>query len=179
MCYDFIIGIDPGANGGIATSDGSSVRVAKMPRDTAELMRILEYAKETYAHPIVFIEKLNIRRDDLSGGKVFRIERLIANQANLKMLVHVAGLPYAEIHPLTWQSRLKLRMKGEESPARKRRYKDVAQSLYPQCKVTMANCDALLIMRCAAQILDSSARKDARWLSDNINHPAEIRLLTD
>ena len=117
---------------------------------------------------MVFIEKLAIRRDDLTGGKVFRIKKMIANYEQLKAVISLSGLPYCEIHPLTWQSRLNLRQAGEEKPHRKKRYKDVAQLAYPSVNATMWNCDALLIMRCGDTMLRSGAKKDERWMAENL-----------
>ena len=165
--YNCIIGIDFGVNGGIAiNADGRTV-VSKMPKDISAIGEFLQFYKETY-NPICFVEKLSIRTDDLTGGKVFRIRKMIANQEGIKAIISLAGVDFCEVHPLTWQSRLGLRIVGEEKPVRKRRYKEVAQNLYPQCDVTMANCDALLIMRFGIDILQSDKKKDKKWLSDNI-----------
>ena len=73
-----VIGIDPGAAGGLAVyvpyNDGErtvqKVRVAKMPKDVRDLADFFAYYKENYK-PIVFLEKLSVRPDDVAvdGGK--------------------------------------------------------------------------------------------------------------
>ena len=165
--YDCVIGIDPGAAGGMAALVDGCVSVCKMPRNPSDISTFLQYYKENF-NPVVFIEKLAIRRDDLTGGKVFRIKKMIANYEQFKAVISLSGLPYCEIHPLTWQSRLNLRQAGEEKPHRKKRYKDVAQLAYPSVTATMWNCDALLIMRCGDTMLRSGAKKDERWMAENL-----------
>lgn len=166
--YDCIIGIDPGRNGGLAVCTDNHISAVRMPENLVQIGDFLKHYIDTYGRVIVFLEKLSIRQDDLQGGKVFRIRKMIANQEQLKAIIALHGLPYVEVHPLTWQSRLGLRIVGEQKSDRKRRYKEEASRLYPQVKVTMANCDALLIMRFGTEILSSTTRKDVRWLSSNI-----------
>lgn len=165
--YNCIIGIDPGANGGVSVYADGRVTAIKMPRNVALLSDALAYYRQNF-RAVAFVEKLAIRHDDLQGGKVFRIRKMIANQEQLKAVLSLCGLDICEVHPLTWQSRLGLRKVGEEKAERKRRYKDVASGLYPQVKVTMWNCDALLIMRYGRTMIESIQRKDVRWLNENI-----------
>lgn len=165
--YNCIIGIDPGANGGIAIDADGRITVQRMPGNTALLGEFLHHYMQNFK-TVVFIEKLQIRQDDLQGGKVFRIRKMMANYEQLKAVVSLCGADLAEVHPLTWQSRLGTRKTGEPKPERKRRYKDIASGLYPQLKVTMANCDALLIMRYGRTVLESTQRKDIYWVADNL-----------
>lgn len=150
-----IIGIDPGANGGIAVYTSVDIpKVAKMPKDVTDLRDFLKYYAETY-HPIVFLEKLSVRPDDVmvqgdraAMGKLYRIQRMMANFEHLKALIEIAGIPYVLVHPASWQTKLKLRERGvhEEKADRKRRYQQRAAALYPEVKVTLWNADALLLM---------------------------------
>jgi len=152
---DCVIGIDPGANGGLAVfCKGELPKVAKMPKDIAELRDFFAYYKENY-HPLVFIEKLSIRPDDVSAseegvqmGKLYRIQKMMANYEHLKAIMETIGVPYIMVHPFSWQTKLKLRTKGdgEAKADRKRRYQDTAQRFYPSVRVTLWNADALLIM---------------------------------
>lgn len=167
MDYNCIIGIDPGENGGVSVWADGRVTVIKMPKNVALLSDALTYYRQNF-RAVAFVEKLAIRHDDLQGGKVFRIRKMIANQEQLKAVLSLCGLDICEVHPLTWQSRLGLRIIGEEKSERKRRYKTIASELYPQVNVTMWNCDALLIMRYGRTMLESTQRKDVRWLDSNI-----------
>lgn len=150
-----VIGVDPGANGGIAIYlPGQNARVAKMPKDMTDLRDFFEYYRDNYK-PIIFLEKLSIRPDDVMAtdsranmGKMYRIQKMMANYEHLKALAETVGIPYVMVHPLSWQTKLKLRVRGEkmEKAERKHHYQEKAASLYPEIKVTLWNADALLIM---------------------------------
>lgn len=151
---DCVIGIDPGASGGIAVYkknelEGRNVQALKMPKDMGALASFLTYLKQDYK-PIIFLEKINTRKDDLLAGgamgKIYRIEKMMENFGALKGVIEGAGIPYVLTHPATWQAGLEIRVKGEEKPERKRRYREIAQKTYPGVKVTLWNADALLIM---------------------------------
>lgn len=150
------MGIDPGANGGIAVYvPGEKIKVVKMPKENADLADFLQYYRENY-NPIVFLEKLSVRPDDVAVcadgvpnmGKIFRIQKMMANFEHLKALIETAGIPFALVHPMTWQTKLKLRVRGvkEEKAERKRRYQIFAAEQYKDVKVTLWNADALLLM---------------------------------
>ena len=152
-----VIGIDPGANGGIAVFiPGQHTKALKMPKDITELRDFFAYYHENYK-PVVFLEKLSVRPDDVvvqgdraAMGKLYRIQRLMANFEHLKALIETAGIPYVMVHPMTWQTKLKLRCRTpgfvESKADRKHRYQDKAASLYPEIKTTLWNADALLLM---------------------------------
>lgn len=174
-----VIGIDPGANGGIAVFvPGAKVKTVKMFKENADLADFLCYYKENYA-PIVFLEKLSVRPDDVAVGpdgkpnmgKVYRIQQMMANYEHLKAIIETAGIPYAMVHPASWQTKLKLRIQGqkEEKADRKRRYQKIAGEYYPDAKVTLWNADALLIMHFGRWALVN----DVNWVRENI--PTRVR----
>jgi len=150
-----VIGVDPGAAGGLAVFiPGQNPKVVKMPKDIRELADFFAYYKENYK-PIVFLEKLSVRPDDVmvqgdkaAMGKMYRIQKLMANFEHLKAIIETAGIPYVLCHPLSWQTKLKLRVRGEheEKSSRKRRYAEHAAKLYPGVKVSLWNSDAILLM---------------------------------
>lgn len=166
-----VIGIDPGSNGGIVTwRPNQNIKAMHMPKDLMELRDYLAYMK-TICSPIVFLEKLSVRPDDvmLGGdgvnmGKLYRIQKMMANFEQLKAYLGVCEVPFVLVHPMRWQSDLKLRVKGEEKGARKRRYKDVAGNLYPELKSTLWNADATLIMHFGRYVL----RNKPKWLLENL-----------
>lgn len=169
-----VIGIDPGANGGLAVFiPGNEVKVVKMPKDLMDLRDFFAYYAETYK-PIIFLEKLTVRPDDItpdaSGkanmGKLYRIQRMMANFEHLKALIETAGIPYVMVHPLSWQTKLKLRVKGqkEEKADRKRRYQEKAQTFYPEVKVTLWNSDALLLVHFGRYMLVN----EQSWVKANL-----------
>lgn len=170
-----IIAIDPGAAGGIAvyipSNPGPSrVKVIKMPKDLAALRDFFAYYAENYC-PLVFIEKLSVRPDDIkvdgdkaAMGKLYRVQKMMANFEHLKALVETAEIPYIMTHPMKWMTSLKLRIPGEEKAARKRRFVKVAQSIYKEQKVTLWNADALLIMHFGRYVLAN----ELSWVKANL-----------
>lgn len=170
---DCCIGIDPGANGGIAVFvPGMNPKVVKMPKDIKELRDFFAYYAENYK-PIVFLEKLSVRPDDVvvqgdraAMGKLYRIQKLMANFEHLKALIETAGIPYVLVHPASWQTKLKLRIRGqhEEKAERKRRYKEAAERAYPGVNVTLWNADALLLMHFGRWALVN----DPKWVKANL-----------
>lgn len=169
-----VIGIDPGANGGLAVFiPGDKVKAVKMPKDITDLAEFFKYYNDNY-RPIIFLEKLSVRPDDVAVGadgkpnmgKIFRIQKMMANFEHLKALIETAGIPYALVHPMTWQTKLKLRVRGqhEEKADRKRRYAAKAGEWYPGVKVTLWNADALLIMHFGRYALVN----ETNWVRENL-----------
>lgn len=149
--FDTIIGIDPGAAGGLAVfQPGKITKTVKMPKDVRDLRDFFGYYAENF-QPVVFLEKLSVRPDDIQDnpGKIYRIQQMLAGYEHLKTLLEAQGIPYVLVHPMSWQTKLGLRrIKGgnEDKKHRKNRYKMQAGKEYPECKVTLWNADALLIM---------------------------------
>lgn len=169
-----VIGIDPGANGGLAVFiPGTKTKVVKMPKDITELADFFLYYKDNY-RPIIFLEKLSVRHADVAVGsngkpnmgKIFRIQKMMANFEHLKALIEVSGIPYALVHPMTWQTKLHLRVRGqhEEKAERKRRYRTYAADQYKDIKVTLWNADAMLLMHFGRWALVN----EQNWVRENI-----------
>lgn len=179
MKIDCVIGIDPGASGGIVCwMPGKKITAMKMPTDINDLRDYLQWAKSV-ANPIVFLEKLSVRPDDIAVdgnganmGKLYRIQRMIANYEQLKTTITFCEVPFAMVHPMVWQNRLKLRVKGEEKAARKKRFRDIAGRLYPEIKPTLWNADATLIMHFGRHVLAS----DLKWVRQNVPDKMHDRL---
>lgn len=167
---DSIIGIDPGASGGIALWAGGKASAMNMPKDMEDIRDWLEYVKESH-DPIVFIEKLSVRPDDVSVsdgkpnmGKMYRIQKMIAQYEQLKATIMMCDIPMVAVHPMKWQNALHLRKKGEEKADRKRRYRDLAAGMYPEAKATLLTGDALLIMHFGRWAVVN----DSKWVSENM-----------
>lgn len=170
MKYDCIIGIDAGANGGIAYTRNGEVKAMAMPKNYDDFIDWLQYMK-SICTPIVFLEKLSIRPDDVrvekdtaNLGKLFRIKNMMSNYEQLKAAVKCCHIDLAEVHPRTWQSRLNLNYRGIEKPERKRLYKERAAKIYPQLKPTLKTADAILIMQFGVRTLQN----DLKWLKENL-----------
>ena len=73
MKIDCIIGIDPGSNGGIVVwRPNHNATAIKMPKDINEIRDFLNYYKEICI-PIIFLEKLSVRPDDVTVGDAGQI----------------------------------------------------------------------------------------------------------
>lgn len=154
-----IIGIDPGKNGGIAIENDG---VMRMPKDVLEVGRMLK----DYDRPLVFLEKLSIRPDDMSFGKAARVQTMLGDYERLKTGLEVYQIPYVMVHPMKWQKGACVRLQGvhEEKAARKKRYKEAAERLYPNIRVTLWNADALLILRFGML----AVQRDKSWVISNL-----------
>lgn len=118
MKIDCIVGIDPGTNGGIVKwRPNENITAIQMPKDINELKDYLLYLK-SICSPIVFLEKLSVRPDDVTPGadgvnmgKLYRIQKMMANFEQLKAVISVCDIPFVMVHPMKWQNELKLRAK--------------------------------------------------------------------
>lgn len=165
--FDCIVGIDPGSNGGLAyLRPGDKIKTVKMPKDLSELRKFFDYINEISSSPIVFVEKVQLRSDDVKDnpGKAFRIQQLLMAFQRIKDYIEVAGIPYVMIHPMSWQSTLKLRKNGESKQERKNRYKVAAEGYYPGLKATLWNADAVLILHAGRVKL----KYEPQWVLSNL-----------
>lgn len=164
MKIDCIIGIDPGSSGGITIWRPNNKEVShKIPKDITDFRDLMSYQKEICS-PLIFIEKVQMHKQDAKGGKMFGIEKLINNLQSLKTTLEILDIPFVSVHPMTWQSVLKLRIKNEEKAVRKKRYKLISQKYYPDLKATMWNCDATLLMHFGRTVLAN----DVKWVLENL-----------
>lgn len=176
MKIDCVIGIDPGAAGGIVVwRPNYNAKAIKMPREINEIRDFLSYQKEI-CNPIVFLEKLNIRPDDVmiggdskaNLGKLYRIQKMLQNFEHLKAIITVSDIPFVLVNPMKWQNELKLRVKvkgkKEEKAERKRRFRDIAGQLYPEISPALWNADATLIMHFGRYILQNNPK----WVLENL-----------
>ncbi len=173
MKINCVIGIDPGASGGISLwRQGMGIKTNKMPKNLDEINNFLSYMKEI-ASPIIFLERVSVRMDDISVeegqinmGKLYRIQKMMQNFEHLKAIITLSNIPFCLVHPLKWQSQLKLRGHWSEAKKdRKNRYKKVAQNLYPEVNVTLWNSDAILLMHFGRVVL----LNDLKWVKENLN----------
>lgn len=167
MNFDCVIGIDPGSNGGIVTwRPNAKLQAIKMPKDLSEIREYLQYIKSISERPIVFLEKVQLRADDVKDnpGKAFRIQQLLMSFQQLKDFISVENIPYVQVHPVSWQSYLKLKKQNEEKTERKNRYKQAAAHYYPEIKPTLWNADAVLIMHFGRLKL----RNEPQWVRENL-----------
>lgn len=167
MAINCVIGIDPGAAGGIVIwRPGHRINAVKMPGDIGKINEMLKYYAGT-TEPIVFLEKLQLHHGDVEiPGKVFQVQKMLAGFEQLKAYITVNEIPFVLVHPMKWQSALKLRVKGskETKSERKNRYRDVAGRLYGELKPALWNSDATLIMHFGRWAM----KNDPKWVVENM-----------
>lgn len=142
-CY---IGIDPGRGGGIAIVDRTGLKTHKMPKEIWALVDLLTEVNEKHQYCVTHIENVMMYRADAkTGGKSFGIVKMLDNYSMCKNALDIARVPFTPVNAITWQSKLKLRNKGESKTIRKKRFQSYAHSAYPNNKITLAVSDAVCI----------------------------------
>jgi Holliday junction resolvasome RuvABC endonuclease subunit len=132
-----VIGVDPGANGGIAWISNGKPCVEKIPdtlQDLWELIRDIDTASDEYCH--AYIEAVHSSpqmgvKSAFTFGNGF---------GHLEMALTAAGIPFERVRPQVWQKAMGCMTKGDKNVSKRK-----AQELFPQIKVTHAIADALLI----------------------------------
>ena len=143
MKYEITIGIDPGANGGIAWIDynGKSC-VEKMPDSLQDLWELIcditSYPKSSIDGRSykAYIEQVS-SSPQMGVVSAFSFGR---GYGNLEMALTAAGIPFERVRPQIWQKALGCMTGGSKNITKAR-----AQELFPDRKITHATADALLI----------------------------------
>jgi Holliday junction resolvasome RuvABC endonuclease subunit len=143
MRYEITIGIDPGANGGIAWIDyNGKACVEKIPDTLQDLWELLcditSYPKSSIDGRSykAYIEQV-ASSPQMGVVSAFSFGR---GYGNLEMALTAAGIPFERVRPQVWQKALGCMTKGDKNVS-----KSKAQELFPDRKVTHATADALLI----------------------------------
>ena len=143
MKYEITIGIDPGANGGIAWIDyNGKACVEKIPDTLQDLWELLcditSYPKSSIDGRSykAYIEQV-ASSPQMGVVSAFSFGR---GYGNLEMALTAAGIPFERVRPQVWQKALGCMTKGNKNVS-----KSKAQELFPDRKVTHATADALLI----------------------------------
>lgn len=176
MAINCVIGIDPGAAGGIVIwRPGHRINAVRMPKEMNDINKLFEYYKST-TEPIIFLEKLQLHHGDMDvPGKAFRMQSMLAGFEQLKAYIEVNDIPYAMVHPMKWQNALKLRQKGvkESKQDRKNRFKRIAGELYGEIKQSLWSSDATLIMHFGRYML----KNEPKWILENVPKRLHEKLL--
>ncbi len=139
-----IIGIDPGANGGLAWLDeeGILLRCEKMPPTMADIFAHL-LPEPQYKNVVCYLEDVGTGMPGQSSKATATFAR---HNGHLEMALYAHGIPTVKVTPAKWQKALGLSgKKGESKASHKNRIKAKMQQLYPIQKVTLAVADALAI----------------------------------
>ena len=140
------IGIDPGANGGIAYTDSDGiVQAIPMPDGmTAQCDMIRSLAVHLPGAKVV-MERVGSYVPGNSGPSAAKFAR---HCGHLDAACYMAGLPVQLVAPQTWQKAVGLMPKDKGE--RKRAIKEAMQRRYPHLGVTLKTADALGILTWAA-----------------------------
>lgn len=140
------VGIDPGASGCIVyRAPGQSLTFCRLDRPgaDAEALRGLHLMLAQSGLPaVVFLEKVGgFIGKQQPGSAMFNFGKGVGR---LEGLMEGLGIPYRQVVPQVWQKGIP-GVAGLEGADRKRALKAEAIRRYPDVKVTLDNCDALLI----------------------------------
>ena len=140
MKYETIVGVDPGANGGIAWITDGKACVEKMPdtlQDLWELVVSISLEAGTGGMGIrAYLEAVS-SSPQMGVVSAFSFGR---GYGNLEMALTAAGIPFERVRPQVWQKALGCMTKGDKNVSKRK-----AQELFPDRKITHATADALLI----------------------------------
>jgi hypothetical protein len=144
-----IIGIDPGANGGIAVGhdDGRLIAVAPMPATPKDLFDCLaeihDDTPKEYGEIEAYLEKVG-GMPGQGGMAMFTFGK---GFGHLEMALLSLGIKTNEVTPQKWQKHFQLgsSTKCASKTEWKNKLKAKAQQLFPNEKVTLKTADALLI----------------------------------
>lgn len=143
-----ILAIDPGASGGFAWFNGVETRCEPMPQTEGDVLELLQRLSVEGIRNIIIEDQNGFCGNACPGSAMFNFGRgfgfiLGASQA--------LGFSIELVRPQKWQKALSLGSKkdvGGSGPW-KRKLKENAQRLYPNCDVTLKTADALLILHYA------------------------------
>lgn len=141
-----VLGIDPGASGGLALVTERNGRLSatesmvKMPSTDGD---VWDWVKSAAAWAdLCILEKVA----SMPGQGVRSVWTFGRNYGALRMAVIAAGIPLEEVTPRRWQPAIGVpSRKGEAKTAHKNRLKARAQELFPGLSITKDTADALLL----------------------------------
>lgn len=167
-----IIGIDPGAGGGLSFfSKTKTPEAVKMPSSRKEIFEFLsslkQHSERNNEKVLVFIEKVNLYRgDDETPGKSFGIMKLLGNFETLQTCFEILEMPFVLVPAVTWQTTLNLKgRKGESKQERKKRYSEFARAYFPENKITLQTADAY----CLLIFGKKKIKLDPDWINSRLN----------
>lgn len=152
-----IIGIDPGAQGGMACflEDANGPDVFKFTNATeADIAdRLREWSESGCIK--CYLERVWASRG--SGDRTMGASTMFTfgqNYGFVRGVLIALGIPFEEVLPAKWQATFSLKRTdpNETDTAKKNRHKAKAQQLFPTLKVTHAVADAILIAEHARRV---------------------------
>lgn len=127
-----ILGVDPGASGGIALVSDKEAEAWKIPeteRDIWDLLSSLE-ADKAYIERVHSSPQMGVKSAFTFGQ----------SYGMLRAFLIALGIPFESVSPAVWQKNLGCLTKGDKNVSKKK-----AQELYPSLRITHATADSILI----------------------------------
>lgn len=140
-----ILSLDPGANGGIALYDGTTMTAIKMPDTYADIYNYLSEVQFSHENVECYMENVGHGMPGQSSKATATFAR---HCGHLEMALFALGIPTTLVTPQKWMrhySNAVGKSTDYEKTAWKNRLKAEAQRLFPKVKVTLATSDAILI----------------------------------
>lgn len=150
-----IIGIDPGASGGIAVLDGNgNIRAYNMPDTYPDIYNFFKSIQSQYDGGVAAV------MEDVGHGMPGQSSKATAvfarHNGHLEMALYALGIRTVKATPQKWQKYYSNSL-GKSSSYEKREWKNklkaLAQQMFPSVKVTLKNADAILIACYGAGII--------------------------
>lgn len=146
----YVIGIDPGSNGGIAILDidGNVVDVRKMPDTPQDILESLR--RYSSMNNLIFFNEVVCYLEKVGTGMPGQSSRATATFArhcgHLEMALLALGIKTNDVTPAKWEKYYQLgKSSGYSKTEWKNKLKAKAQQLFPKERVTLAVADALLL----------------------------------
>lgn len=157
------IGIDPGANGGIAMIQGQRMKLLyKMPPTEADLWEIIEEVARSYncCGGFAVLEQVGGYVGGSGGNIGSAMFKFGSSYGMCLMALTAAGIPYETWTPGKWQRAVGMttKRKDESKTEWKQRLRAHAQRLFPGISITLATADALLIAESAKRARENGNR---------------------
>ena len=141
----YILGIDPGKNGGLcilSTDINDVVMLDKMPQTPTDLSNKLESIRENFWPIKCYLEKVG----GMPGQGGVAMFNFGYNFGQLVQALTDYKIPHELVTPQKWQTATYCRGKsGESKTSHKNRIKDMAKRKFPNVKITLATADAVMI----------------------------------
>lgn len=142
------LGIDPGANGGIAWISDGKPCAEKMPETLADLWELIQdiasgrnMTPQARLDTAIFGVHAYIEQVHSSPQMGVKSAFTFGNGfGHLEMALTAAGIPFERVRPQVWQKTLGCMTKGDKNVSKRK-----AQELFPSMKITHAIADALLL----------------------------------
>lgn len=140
-----IVGVDPGAKGGIAVLDGNDIYTFPMPDTYTDIYQVLKGLTEDFNITRCVLERVGL---GLPGQSSKATATFARHCGHLEMALYALGIPTEEVTPNKWMKAYANQIgtsKGLTKTEWKNKLKGLAQRLYPSVKVTLGTADAILL----------------------------------